>query len=78
LLLQIDISQNHEHVQQGALVITDKGNFYMCIGLGQLHTNYGKFIVVSPGSPIAQKMIDLKRGDKFIFNAQGYLIEHIL
>lgn len=78
LLQQLNPAQEAAEVQQGALVMCDKGNFYVSAGLGQLVTKEKKFVSISPVSPLAQKMMGLKQGDKFIFNAQEYTLLHIL
>jgi dsDNA-specific endonuclease/ATPase MutS2 len=78
LLQQPNLLQETQVVEQGALVLSDKGNFYLSVGLGQLVIGEKKFIAVSPVSPLAQKMMGLKQADKFIFNAQEYTLLHIL
>ncbi len=78
LLQQLNAFHEMEEVQQGALVMCDKGNFYIAAGLGQLAIENKKFVVVSAVSPLAQKMMRMKQGDKFIFNAQEYQLLHIL
>lgn len=78
LLQQLNVVHEAEVVQQGAVVLCNKGNFYIAAGLGQLAADGLKFIAVSAVSPLAQKMMGLKQGDKFIFNAQEYELLHIL
>lgn len=78
LLQQLNVLHEAEAVQQGAVVLCDKGNFYIAAGLGRLVIAEKKFIAVSAVSPLAQKMMGLKQGDKFIFNAQEYQLLHIL
>ncbi|HEY0895176.1 MAG TPA: 3-oxoacyl-ACP synthase [Sphingobacteriaceae bacterium] len=62
----------------GALVVTDKGTFYLAISAGQLELDGKTYFAISPSSPIAMKLTGLKPGDHFTFNQKTFTIEKIL
>ncbi len=70
--------KEHTAPVPGALVITDKGNFYLSISAGQLELDGKNYFAISPSSPIAVRLSGLKPGDDFTFNQRTFTIEKIL
>ena len=64
--------------ENGSLVITDNGNFYIAISAGTLVINGESYFAVSPASPIGAKLIGKKAGDVFDLNGKGYKVEKVI
>lgn len=76
-LLQKINAEPCKKVQNGALVQTDKGLFYIAVSAGDLVINNHKIITISPESPLAKSMITLSRGQSFSLNNVTQNIEEI-
>ena len=74
ILSQINIVE-HSFVKMGTLFITDHSIFYISIGLGKVLLNDMDVFVMSPLSPLSQKLIGLKQHDSVEFNG---IIHNIL
>lgn len=66
-----------ESVQNGTLVITNNAKYFIGPSLGKVTINENVIFVISPSSPIAQAMLQLKTGSEFQFNGQGIVIEEV-
>lgn len=77
-ILQGITSNKSNKVSMGSFVITDQGNFYIAVSLGQLKMDDTNFIAISPAAPLAQKMIGLTEKDFFVLNGRKYLIEKVV
>jgi transcription elongation GreA/GreB family factor len=66
-----------ESVQQGSLVTTNQGIFYLSIPVGAITLDRKNYFILSPASPIGTKMMKLKAGDQFTFNAKSYQIDRV-
>jgi transcription elongation GreA/GreB family factor len=76
-LFHISAESKSETVAAGSLVITDNGLFYVAVAAGQ-HTLNGKtYIIISPASPLAQKMLGQKAGSAFTLNNRTYVIKKV-
>lgn len=62
----------------GSLVKTNKGIYFIGLGLGKLEINNQQVFSISPISPIALKLKDLEKGSKFEFNGNEFTIETII
>lgn len=78
ILLSLAVLKHEEGASAGSLVVTDKMNFYITVGLGQVKCAQQSFMVVSPLSPIGKMLAGKKVGEKFSFNAVDYQIRNIL
>lgn len=67
-LERIDTNTPHERIGLGCLVETDKGVFYLAIGIGMIKVEEQSVAVISNGSPIGKEMISLAPGESFEFN----------
>ncbi len=65
-------------VALGSLVVTDKITFYIAIAVGKVEVDGTTVFVISPASPIGQKLMDLSVGDKVEFNGQVYRVREVL
>lgn len=78
LLLSINTAIDNNIAQQGALVVTNRGEFYISTGLGQVKIGNETFVAVSASSPIAKQMLGKTVNDKFVFNGTEYTIQSII
>ena len=76
-LEQIQPERVTDIVRMGSLVITNYGNFYIAISASQLVINGETYFIVSPASPIGQKLMGLSREKAFSFNKKEYLVLQI-
>jgi transcription elongation GreA/GreB family factor len=64
-------------VRVGSLVITNQGNFYIAISAGQFSIDNEAYFVISPASPIGQKLIGLHVEQGFSFNKRDFKVLQI-
>jgi hypothetical protein len=64
-------------VDNGSVVITDGGNFYIAISAGTVQVEGLNYYAISLASPIGQKMKGLKSGDSFNLNDKSYTIKQV-
>jgi len=76
-LEQIDNQKNSDTVQDGSLVTTNLGKFYIAISRGQIQVNGANYFAISAVSPIGIKLMRQKIGYEFDFNGKTFKIEDI-
>jgi len=76
-LLQKITSEPSLKVQNGALVKTDKGLFYVSVSVGEIMLDQQKIMTVSAESPLVKAMSGKKEGEVFLMNNIQQLIEKI-
>lgn len=64
-------------VQNGALVMTDKGFFYISVSSGEIVFEGKKIMTISSESPLAKAMFGKKIAETFIINNVNQIIEEI-
>jgi transcription elongation GreA/GreB family factor len=64
-------------VQNGALVKTDKGFFYISVSSGEIVFEGKKIMTISSESPLAKAMFGKKIAETFIINNVNQVIEEI-
>ena len=69
-LKQITYNSMTDKAKPGSLVFTDKGYFFIGIGLGKLVVNNCIVYAISAASPIGQKLLGLPKGADFEFNGE--------
>lgn len=67
ILSQIDIVE-HSSIMMGSLFRTDHSIFYISIGLGKVSFNGTDIFIMSPVSPLSQRLIGLNQNDSADFN----------
>ena len=75
---QVRIDRTLPSVKPGSLVVTDHGVFFVAISLGKVTLGAQTFLVISPGSPLGQRLLGLKAGDKATFRDETYVIGEII
>ena len=73
----LDASRKCEKAEPGALVSTDKGVFYIAVGLGKVVVGNESVMVISPASPIGKIMLGNTAGSSFTLNQSTYNISEI-
>lgn len=76
-VLQKITSDPSEKVQNGALVKTNKGLFYISASMGELVFENQKIMTVSAESPLVKVMYGKKTGESFTVNNIHQTIENI-
>ncbi len=64
-------------IQNGSLVLTDNGHYYLAISAGKLIHDTVSYFAISSSSPIGQKLLSLTKGDIFDFNGRKVTIQAI-
>lgn len=59
-----------ETVQLGSLAVTNKGSFYVSVGLGKITLGGEMYYAVSPTAPIAVALLGKRVGESAMFNGQ--------
>jgi transcription elongation GreA/GreB family factor len=77
ILIQKITSEPSLKVQNGALVKTDKGIFYISASLGEIILDNQKIMTVSVESPLVKAMAGLTKGQSFSINAVSQTIQEI-
>lgn len=63
LLDSIKIDKKTDQAAIGSLVTTEKGRYFLSIGLGPIEFEGGQYFVISAASPIGQAMVGKKAGE---------------
>lgn len=77
ILEKLDPQLQTTMVVRGSLVETNKGRFYISLGLGKLKVEEETVFAVSPEAPLGKLMLMKKAGDTFTFNNTDYKINSI-
>ncbi len=76
-LIQKITSEPSPKVQNGALVKTDKGLFYIAASIGEIVVDNQRIMTVSVESPLVKTMMGLQSGKNFSINHINQIIEEI-
>lgn len=76
-IIQKITAEPSDKVQNGALVKTDKGLFYVSASLGEIILDKQKIMTVSAESPLVKAMFGKKMGESFTINNTHQKIENI-
>ncbi len=77
-LNQVSTSATPDNVENGSIVITDNGNFYIAISAGLLNIGNDSYFAVSPASPIGLKLKGKKTGEEITVNGKLYHIKMVI
>ncbi|NCU02364.1 MAG: hypothetical protein GXC73_00110, partial [Chitinophagaceae bacterium] len=72
VLEKLDATLQTELVVRGSLVYTNKGVFYISLGLGKLKVEDETVFAVSPDAPLGKLLLMKKAGDALQFNNTAY------
>jgi len=76
-LEKIDPALSAIVIVHGSLVKTNRGYLFISIAAGKITIDHSTVIALSPQSPLGQKLMGLKAGEKAAINNTVYIIEHI-
>lgn len=76
-LSQINIEKTSKTIQNGSIVFTDKGNFFISVSAGQFMVEEQVFFAISAVSPIGKILVGLEKGSGFRFNGKEYRITQV-
>ncbi|GAB3922582.1 3-oxoacyl-ACP synthase [Mucilaginibacter myungsuensis] len=65
-------------IEEGSVVRTNNGNFYIAISAGVIKLGDESFFAISAASPIGAKMQGCKAGDEFVMNGKGYMVTEVV
>jgi len=66
-----------DQVQNGSLVHTNHGVFYLAISMGQVELDGKTYYVISGASPIGGQLMNQSPGARFSFNGRDYEIKSV-
>lgn len=73
IIKKLNPDSSSNTIQNGSLIKTDKGNFYIAVPLGKVEN----VMVISAGAPLGKELIGKKVEEVVIFNKTKYKIEII-
>lgn len=65
---RIQTDTNHTKVQLGSLLLTDKGYFYVSIGLGKVEEGSKSFFALGMDAPLVRLLVGKQVGESVLFN----------
>ncbi len=77
-LFKVKLGRKFEEVDFGSMVITNKGTYFMAIGLGKLEVEGKPYFCISFASPIGQLLKDKKVGETIEFRGNKIKIKEIV
>ncbi len=77
-LARIDISEEFNKVVFGSLVVTDKGTYFISIGIGKIQIDDQICYAISLASPIGGLLKDKLIGDEVQFQGRVFVIKEIV
>jgi hypothetical protein len=76
-LTKISFQDSYKQVSIGSLVTTNQGLFFVAIGIGKINLDNKEVYVISPNSPIGEKLQHQTVGHQFLVNGKNFQITHI-
>ncbi len=67
-LQQIDPERSMDKIGFGSLVQTDRGYFFVSVGIGQVNVEETSVFCITAGSPLGQKLLQKSQGDTIQMN----------
>lgn len=77
-LSKINLEQKYTSVDFGSLVVTNKGKYFISIGIGKVEVDNEAIFVISLVSPIGQQLKGKQKGELITFNNQEIKILDIV
>lgn len=74
---RVDPTHSSERVQIGSLVTTDRGTYYLAVGLGKVTLDKQLYYCLSPQSPIGRLLLHKAPGDEITFNGRTIRIVEV-
>lgn len=77
ILERINLNKKHEVAEFGAIVMTNKQNIFIVVGLGKVDLGDDSYFVISPAVPYFKAVEGKKKGATFEFRGQAFNILEI-
>jgi transcription elongation GreA/GreB family factor len=77
-LNRISTAGKSDKVEEGSVVKTNNGNFYIAVSAGVLNVAGESYFAISSASPVGFKMMGCKAGDEFSLNGKGYVVLEVI
>ena len=78
IVQKINPSKSNNKINLGSLVQTDKGWFYISVGLGSLTFNEQVIFAINPEAPFGKALIGKVKGDSIHFNSVESIVLQVL
>lgn len=78
ILNQIDLNKKEDRIEQGSLVVTDNGVYFISIGIGKVEVDHVNYYCISVQSPIGMLLLGKSTGDSVIFLNKKIKVLHLL
>lgn len=69
-----DPAKTTETVQNGCIVRTSQGNYYVGVSIGKLLVDKVPYYTLTASAPLGARLTGMKKGDKFTFNGKEFAI----
>ncbi|MHA8054902.1 3-oxoacyl-ACP synthase [Aquirufa nivalisilvae] len=77
IIQHVPIHRTYESIDKGALIVTDRGSYYMLVGLGKISLEQKDYFAISPESPIGSLFLGKKVGEYILLRDQKITIQGI-
>ena len=76
-LLQLNPEKKYDKIEEGALIKTDNGNYFISISIGKIILNNQTYYAISAEAPLAKALIGKMKNDIVNFQDKKYLVLNI-
>lgn len=76
-VLKINAQKIVQHVEFGAIVCTQQGQYFIAVALGKIEVRDTSFYSISLASPLGKAMQGLTEGEYFVFQGKPEVIKEI-
>lgn len=77
MLDQIKSERISCQIENGAVIVTNHGQFYLAVSAGKINLDTQSFMCISAASPIGQQFMKKEVGHTFIFQGRTYELHDI-
>jgi len=77
-LYQIDMEKDYKKVEIGSLILSNRGRFFIAVGLGKIMVAEGTVFMISLASPIGKVLLDKQAGEVVSFQGKELIINEII
>lgn len=76
-LAHVNPSISSNTIRKGSLILTDKVNYYIAIGVGKIVIGGKVYFCISPDAPIAKVLLGKTQGEAVVFNGRKIILEEV-
>lgn len=78
ILQSIKDNESSDVIKLGSLVVTNKGIYFLSIGLGKVQLDNEVYFVISVASPIGQLLVGKSKGDAVLRNGKEIEVREVV